>query len=261
MFKNTKLYLTLIKLGFLKNFTYKSALVFKVISMAFSMICQYFLWKAIFSSNTINNYDFTSMISYILLSQIFSNIYPVEISGEISSKIKKGDLSYSILKPIEFWELNFFESIGINIFRLIFINLPLIVLFSFINQKLLVKNIIFGLIIFMFSYIFYYFFELIIGLLSFFTMSSWGINSLKVALIGLLTGRAIPLNMYPIWAKKLVDILPFKILFDWPINIVFGNISVNFNMFLYLILIIFIQYLIYKIVFYLGLRKANVQGG
>lgn len=92
-------------------------------------------------------------------------------------------------------------------------------------------------------------------------MSSWGINSLKVALIGLLTGRAIPLNMYPIWAKKLVDILPFKILFDWPINIVFGNISVNFNMFLYLILIIFIQYLIYKIVFYLGLRKANVQGG
>jgi len=253
----------LIRIGFLVNQMYKEAITVKIISNFLFIIMQYYIWKSIYTTNSnINIFSFKEMFSYVIIAQILSNIYPMQVSSKIGSLVKSGDISFTLLNPMSFIKQLFFENIGSSIFKLAILNLPMYILYMiFIGFNLTFVNIVKFLIIFVFSYGFYFIFELVFGILSFYTTSQWGLQSFKYAIITLLSGRIIPVDFYPKILAKIFKFLPFKYMYNAPISIILGKDNQFIQMISMQIINLFLMFIIYKVFYKKTLKRLTIQGG
>lgn len=252
----------LIKIGFLTNQIYKEAILVNVLTNFLFIIMQYYMWKAVYETNSMDMYSFKEMFSYIILAQLIGNIYPVNVSRRIGQLVRTGDISLTLLNPFSFIEQLFFENVGTSLFKLLITNIPLYAMYLiFIGVNVSVLNVLKFILILMFSYFFYFVFELLFGILSFYTKSSWGLNSFKYVIIVLFSGRLMPLNFYPRSILKILNLLPFKYMYNVPISILLGKFSNFWGMLFLLGINLIIIFLIYKISFAKTIKRLTIQGG
>lgn len=251
----------LIKIGFLTNQVYKEANIVKIISDLLFITIQYFIWKAIYAGNNIGLLGFEQMFTYIIISTIIENIYPTQVSQEIGISVKKGDIIFTLLRPFSFIEQLFYQSLGKSLFRLVILNIPFYLLGIFVGIDITLPNLVQFIIITGLTYIYYFIFEIFFGILSFYTISTWGIQNLKYALLLLLSGRVIPIQVYPDFLYKISNLLPFKYFYNIPIITLLGEGTYFFKSVILLVVNIIILYTIYRFLFNKLLRKLTVQGG
>ncbi|POZ89281.1 MULTISPECIES: ABC-2 family transporter protein [Petrotoga] len=262
MFRNFKIRKRLIKIGFVVNQIYSEAVIVKIISNFLFIIMQYYIWKSIYETNNLVIFSFKEMFAYVVIAQIMSNVYPMQVSGRIGSMVKSGDIALTLLYPYSFTEQLLFENVGASIFKLLVLNIPLYVLYVlFIGNNLTAINIVKFIIMFLFSYLFYFVFELIFGILSFYTTSQWGLQNLKYAIIILLSGRVIPLEFYPTILSKILEKLPFQYMYNIPIlTILDKNFEFQRTILMQCINLIII-FLIYRVCFDRVIKRLTIQGG
>lgn len=266
-------YLSLIRIGFLKSQIYSLAVALNHISSLALITLQYYLWKSLYNHNDLGHYKFEALFSYLVLGQVLHSLYPSTVSTALTSEVRSGDISHSLLKPIGLIRILLGESLGETIFKVLNTSLP-VFLFSYLifrlNLDIGLLHILKFLPIIFLSCLFVFIFEFLMGLLSFRTISSWGVNSLKYALVTLLSGRFLPLSLYPSYMRRVLKISPFKIMYDSPINFLLEGLgdrkgSEDFNEWIVL--------LSYQILWILGLallaaflykkmlNKLMIQGG
>lgn len=262
MFRKFKIRRRLIKMGFLINQIYREAIIVRIISNFLFIIMQYYIWKSIYSTNNFSVFSFKEIFTYVVIAQIMSNIYPMQVSGRIGSMVRTGDIALALLNPFSLIEQLLFENVGASIFKLLVLNVPLYVLYVlFIGVNLTPINIIKFIIMFIFSYIFYFVFELIFGIMSFYTTSQWGLQNLKYAIITLLSGRVIPMEFYPKVLSKVLESLPFKYMYNVPILTILGrNFEFQKSILMQCINLIII-FLVYRVYYYKVIRRLTIQGG
>ncbi|SES67308.1 ABC transporter permease [Anaerobranca gottschalkii] len=253
----------LIKIGYIKLHIYKLASIYSIISSLLFIVIQYYLWSNIFLNNKISLYDFNEMFTYLIFSQIISKVYPHNISSIVGKAVSDGDIGLLLLKPISIIRIYFFESIGNSLYRLSIIAIPVFIITSiFFPIRLLLPNILAFSAIFILSYIFVFIFELTIGILSFHTSSLWGIQSFKYAIITVLSGRFLPVTLYPEWAVRIINHLPFRIMYTIPIEQLLGKFSYNLAQILvYQLISIIFLFLIYNLLYKISIKKLMIQGG
>ncbi|WP_427339872.1 ABC transporter permease [Caloranaerobacter sp. DY30410] len=262
--QNNNINKLLIKIGFIKYQIYKLATFFSIISSFLFIIIQYYLWMSIYMTTYIPLYDFNDMFKYLLISQIISRLYPNNVSNTISKLVKDGDICLMLLKPISITRMLLFESIGVSLYRVLVIAIPVFLITSiFFSVDILYwENILPFFVILAFSYLFVFVFESIIGILSFYTTSLWGIQSIKFAIVTILTGRFLPISLYPDWALKIVNYLPFKVMYYTPIETLLNKSSQNiYQIIVYQIVSIGVVFLIYKLLYKISIKKLMIQGG
>jgi len=102
-----------------------------------------------------------------------------------------------------------------------------------------------------------------IGCLAFVTYRVTPFNVIGNTTIYLLSGKFIPITLYPNWLLNIVNILPFKYLFYFPINLLIGQ-TTSYEIFIALtIMIIWIIVLsiIFKFVYKATIKRVVIQGG
>lgn len=105
--------------------------------------------------------------------------------------------------------------------------------------------------------------EMIVGMLSFYTLNCYGLAFTKKALLSLLSGGIVPLFVFPDGIAKVLEFLPFAGMVSVPINIYLGKY--DYEMAIYMIgiqciwLIAF--YIFAHILFQHVIKKVVVQGG
>jgi ABC-2 type transport system permease protein len=65
------------------------------------------------------------------------------------------------------------------------------------------------------------------GLLCFYTLSIENISFCYTAVVSFLAGQMVPLWMFPQWAQTIIGLLPFRCIFDVPMSIYIGRVSVQ----------------------------------
>ncbi|PKM48830.1 MAG: hypothetical protein CVV02_18490 [Firmicutes bacterium HGW-Firmicutes-7] len=213
--------LHLVRIGLIQFQVYRMATWFNIISSVFWIVIQYYFWKAVYEATVIPDYSFSQMLTYLCASQIIFILFP-NTSSQLSQLVKQGDIIHWLLKPISIIRQFFFEAIGISMYRLLNILLPILLIIFLVIQIIpLVSLLNFTkfLVVFVLSYLFVFLFEFFIGLCSFYTLSTWGIQSFKYAVITLLSGRFLPLSLYPDWVREIIEHLPFKIMYYYPLQI------------------------------------------
>lgn len=222
-----KKYLVFIKSSFLVERSFKFSLFFGFIRFFILLLSLMFLWTALYNSSSTNDnfiYSLEEMLTYVLISAMVSSIYQVNPSGRISESVHSGHIMIDFSRPLDYRLYICSVHLGKLLFNLAFCVLPIflvvLVLFEIdIPSKL---NLLYFIVSLILGIVVIFLINFIIGILAFATTMVWGIDMVKTAVINITAGSIIPLEFFPEKAKAIINLLPFRSLYDIPINYYLG---------------------------------------
>jgi ABC-2 type transport system permease protein len=189
----------------------------------------YFLWKAIYESAASMTLSYQSLITYVVLGQAFSFARPGQrrVIIRISTNIRSGDVALDLIRPTDYQLLHFSDTLAAYVTETLLVSLPSYAL------ALLVFRIdapasweaaagfvasLAGAFLLVFSLDFF------IGLMTFWTVSVWGLTYAKMAVVDVLAGTIVPLSLFPAWLERVAMALPFRGIAYVPLSIYTGAI-------------------------------------
>ncbi len=251
-----------IRLGFLKNHIYKQAIIMRILANLLTTITLIAIWKAIGRSEALP-LSTDQFITYSIYAMFISSVYNLNVVGTISSSVRSGDIIFYISKPKSLCSQIFFETLGGSLFKLCYIAVPslLILVLTQGGTSLYVENFFPAIMVFVLSYLFMFFIEAIFGMLSIFALNAWGLQSLKISLIAVLSGQLIPLALYPDNLKRMVESLPFTKLYSYPILLLLGEDTFYAGVFVEYLYVFLVLGALYAVLSTLVLRRVAINGG
>jgi len=259
------------KIGFKKSVEYKSYLIGTLTTPIFMGAFFYFVWSYIFEVKskgvagfTIGGFTFEEMIIYLIIGLLINSAKSYEISERISQAIKSGDIAIYLCRPVDFVKAFLFEGIGAKVINLF--------LFAFL---LVVMTLVFGLpypppaifavfIVYAFFMLFFdTILQVLIGGMSFWFVEIWGFRAAIEQILWILSGRVLPLSLFPIWFQGFMAWTPFFYLEYTFARLYLGKISLimalkALGIFIFWIVILV---LLMRFVFRRGFTKLAAFGG
>ncbi|MGM9986967.1 MAG: ABC transporter permease [Bacillaceae bacterium] len=231
------------------------------------LVILYYFWMAIYQNQSdIQGMSFQSMMTYIVLATILEG-YSQGIGNELAQDIKQGNLAIEFIRPYHYIAKLLSMDIGFKISRLIRNVLPIIIISALFLDFQAPKSIgvfLFFLLSSIFGMIIGSLLDLIIGVLSFWTINIWGLRVLREAIIRFFSGALIPLTLFPLWFQNMSMFLPFQSLVYVPVAIYTGTLPASSSTLVlvgmqvgWIILLSIIVSLMWK----MAVRKVTIFGG
>lgn len=192
----------------------------------------YFLWRSIYGNDSlklIGGMNFEMMILYSFLSSMTLKSVQGMQYLNVNQDIFDGGLNKYIIFPISYFHFKWIQQIthamshvfqlfiGI-IFFAFFIGMPLEYKFKTINFICFLVNMIIATSLFAAM-------ESIMEMMAFWADNVWSLSVLLRFLINLLSGAWLSLTLFPRWAQKILDYLPFKGMVYSPVKMLMNDIS------------------------------------
>lgn len=263
-------YIRCFNMGFQSTLEYRANFFWSIISTAFPIIIQFFLWTAIYNSSgksMLYGYTYQQMIVYTILAQIITKFLATGIEYEISSDIKGGGLSKFIVQPINYFTFRLLRFLGAKSMQMLITVGMLLGVLVILNLNLDANIEIIRMFLFLLSLVI----ALTLNFIIFFCLSTfafwlsdaWGIFFGGNFLITIMSGGIFPLDVFNKKILKILDLLPFKYAIYYPINILNGKVPDNqifTGMLMQLIWIVFLSILL-KLLWERGMKKYVAVGG
>lgn len=221
-----------IKLNLKVSFQYKRAFfIMFIINCAVALIYLP-LFKSIYAYNNtqiIKGYSLDQMVWYFMAANFVGDLVITFTEHRLSGKILNGNLSVDLLKPVPLYKSELAFSLSHKVLTiLIQITLPFFVcsavLFPhFITAGSIGKFLILNIGGFSISFLINY----LIGFAAFYIKDNNSIIRFKAFLISFTGGAFIPLEFFPDWANRILDFLPFKYIYYWPIQFFLNTQAAN----------------------------------
>lgn len=259
--------LEIAKLSMKSNISYVFAAWGAFFSNIFQIFILYYLWMAIYGNNsTLDGIGKDQMITYIILSRILYTQITWSFIHVLGNKIQSGDIVMDLLRPVDFQLFTYISRLGDIISFGIMNAIPALLLTGICLGLYIPHNpliLIYSVISLLMAITISFFVEFWIGLLAFYTVNSWGLQTLYEAAIALFSGSLIPLAFFPSGIKPIVNFLPFKDMLYTPISIYLGIAKGNqiiesvFFQFTWVIILLVLS----RIMYCFSIKKVTIQGG
>jgi len=265
-----RLYIELIKIGFQEQIAYRFNAFLRVFRQIIFVFVQIALWRALLSGagevdipgGTIT---FSEMITYVIISTVISMLVSSKIVGKIDSRIKTGEISIDLIKPIGFKTYHLFLNFGEVFFQIIFQVIPLLIVacilmvIGFPGYKdffLFLASLINGVILH-----FQIFF--VIGLIGFWHLNVWQLAWFFDNMLWLFSGAFIPLWFFPEVLASIAEFLPFKLVYFVPISIFLGKVDLlqSFKYICQQLLWIAVLVMLERFIWKRAVNRLIIQGG
>lgn len=217
----------LIRVTFMTKFAYIKAFWFNIFGTAVSILIYYFLWKYVFQSRQeLHGYTMMEMTSYVILSRILSSQFSGGINREFAEWVYKGNIVVELLRPMHLISNLFGKRLGEFFFFLIFKGIPVGILGIFLLKGAGPAGLS-ELLLFFVSVVIsigiLFWLEVLVGLISFFTLNTYGLAFTKSALLSILSGGVVPLFLFPEGVASVLNALPFAGMVSVPVSIYLGK--------------------------------------
>ncbi len=252
-------------------FAYKYKFIFWSLSNVITLLVQIFLWIAVYKSTndeSINGYLMIDMLNYVIFSKIIESMTFVSVESKVSDDFRSGNIALNLSKPINYEYELLFRSLGgilgsIIMFVPLYFCISLIVNIIHSAMPLTLSGLMFSFILCIFSISFNFFLSMIFSAFIFKTVFYSGVNELKKMILKILSGAFFPLEFYPEVFRKILDFLPFSYLRYYPIAAMQGKISLQHDLKILIIGIIwfFFLFFIYKLIWNKLYKKISIYGG
>ncbi|MDX6180673.1 ABC-2 family transporter protein [Flavobacterium sp. Fl-77] len=204
-----------------------------IISFLVEFFVVWFLWSAIFEQTKLKQiagYNLSSIYLYYLGVILISKIIRAQKStNDVSQDIYQGNLNRYIIFPVNYISFKYAQYLGKLAPALIQFFLFGIIAFFIIDKsyeiQISTSSLIMGICSIAMANILYFLIDYLTQLFAFWVSNVWSLDILKWFIACLLGGYLFPLNMLPPNVQNIITYLPFKFLFDLPINTLFGKIS------------------------------------
>jgi ABC-2 type transport system permease protein len=204
------------------------------------------------------------MTKYTIVSNIVGMFYARGIAGRIGGKVSSGAFVTDLIRPINIFTMSWQMEIADICSNFFLRGLPVILVYSpflvmnagYYNVPAVLLAIVLGHILFLLIYA-------LLGFSAFILIEIWPFGRLLDDTIRLLAGGFIPLSILPGFLRTFAYTLPFRFLYSFPLELLFGtaDMGVLFQNFTILVVWICIFAMLNIMMYRLALRKAVVQGG
>ena len=267
-----KAYLNYFKLRIITNLQYRSAAIAGILTQFFFGFVFIMLYLAIYESNDSSSFpmELSSLITYMWLQQaFFSATYPFLKDNDLLSMISNGNLAYELIRPQNFYLKFYIKMLSERIVAALLRCVPIIIIGFLLPYPYRLglpasfESFIIFILALSLACLLITAFSLLIHIITLFTIDSRGVISTYSVIAETFMGSIIPLPFFPLWLKKIADVLPFKYISDFPYRVYSGDISVGDGRILllessiWIIIVVLFGYIISKC----ALKKAVIQGG
>lgn len=208
-----------------------------LLKVAYSVIAMYgvrSLWTALYAQDaSMVGRPLDSMITYAMLAVALDIIfYPSALStapqNYISGQVRSGRIDTDLLRPMGLQGQLLARNAGAALFGAVWLVFPAWLLgVLFLGMKLpsgLAGGIGFavsGLL----SFFILFSLNFLLGMVCFVTTNIRQITMAYSGILTLLSGKLIPNWLYPGWMQAVVHVLPFRCVFEIPLNIYTGAVT------------------------------------
>tara|TARA_B100000886_G_scaffold266099_1_gene190435 strand:+ start:316 stop:1113 length:798 start_codon:yes stop_codon:yes gene_type:complete len=188
---------------------------------------QYNLWSSIYGNDPnliIKGYSKAQMISYFGWTLVVGMISRGHMSGNIAEDIRLGRISAHLIYPFDFWKYhtaNFLGFQSIQLFIACF-SFVLLIYFGAITPPN-ISTIMMATIYCIYVSFFWFTIQFLIGILAFWLSETWILRVIFNLITAFLAGTYFPLEIYPPWFQKILNILPFSYIQYYPVKIFMGE--------------------------------------
>jgi len=249
------------KISLKNSIIYRWSVLFSIIGSVLFIAINLMLWRYLYR-NTPNMVSY--MTKYTIVSNIIGMFYARGIAGRIGEKVSSGAFVTDLIRPINIFSMSWQMELADICSNLLLRGLPVILVYSYFlimnpgyyNITAVILAIILGHVLFLLIYA-------LLGFSAFILIEIWPFGRLLDDTIRLLAGGFIPLAILPGFIKSIAYVLPFRFLYSFPLELLFGtaDMSLLFENFVILLVWICVFAVLNVIMYSFALRKAVVQGG
>lgn len=207
---------------FKKSFHFKVDIASSLLFLPLKLLVISALWKTLFqNAQTIGNFTYQEMVFYYFLIAVLEfAINPFAITCySVMQDIRMGKLDIYLTKPMNYLIFQYFlhlKNMFIVVFTLFFAMLLLNV--SLFMCLFTVSSILFSSIV-------VYLIFLILGELTFYLDNIFAVRDILRLIIKLCSGSLIPISYYPSFLRKIIDYLPFDLMYSQPILMILNKLN------------------------------------
>lgn len=192
----------------------------------------YSLWSSVFSKSeitSIKGMSFQMLMLYYVLAPLALRATSGLVMRFMFDDIYTGGLNKYLLYPLSYIHFKLVTQYANTLFYLlqfllvfvlfrIFFPLPAEVTINIGNSLIFIVAILAG------SYL-YFMLASIFEMVSFWADNIWSLMVMLRFVISLFGGLMLPLRLFPEWSHQILNLLPFRYLVSFPIQIFFGQLS------------------------------------
>jgi len=257
----------LIKVNMKVNLAYAANAWGAFVVTVFQIFVFYYIWMAIYNvDGMINGISKGQIVTYIILSRIIYTQTTWGFIPRIGRTIQTGSIAMELLRPMDFQVLMFFERIGDFLSFALMTAVPTLIICALtlgIRPPHDLLTFGFFALSFVMAMTISFFFEFFIGLLTFYTNYSWGLQAFQEAFIALFSGALIPIAFFPNWLKIITNFLPFQQMSYSPVTIYLGIVKGHqiIEVLAFQLLWIIVMAVAVRLFYSFAIKRVTVQGG
>lgn len=253
-----------LRIYFLDTLTYRGDLLLFTISGITQPIINIFIWLSI-SGSVATPLTKIEFIQYFILVIIIGTWTSAWAGGFISADIRLGKISPYLLKPASFIYHQIANNLGEKIIKTVYL-LPFVIFLAIsFNFKLPLTDYFHGisfLLAFIISALLLFIVDVCIGFGSFWLDDTAAIFEFFGISMFFFSGKFIPLAMMPKIIQQISEILPFRYMLSFPIEIFLEKLSTAETLKGLIIqaLWLIVAFVAYKLSWSNGLKKYSASG-
>lgn len=226
-----ELYLQQFKTTLATMFAYRASLFIWMIGQVLEPLVYLIVWSIVSNNNggSVGSYTTNQFAAYFILLMLVNQVTYTWIMYEFEYRIREGILSFSLLKPVHPIHSDIADNISSKLITTPFMILVAIALTVIFHPSLSPQPwaIAFFLPAMLLAFAVRFLLEWTLALSAFWTTRVGAANQTYFVLMLFLSGQFAPLALFPIPVQIIANILPFRWLISFPIDLMMGRLTVD----------------------------------
>ena len=210
--------------AFKARLTYRSSAIFAAAGSIIDICIRLALWVYLYrNSRQMTEY----MILYTILSSVISLFYINRIAQLIGDKITDGSITIDLMRPYPFIRAGYMQCLGELTADFLLKGLPVILIFSAAlfrhADRIVARQLPAALLAVVMGHFLYMLIFTVIGMSAMVFLEIWAIQRIIRDIIKFLSGSFIPLSLFPDALFRVNQLLPFRFLFSFPLELMLNE--------------------------------------
>jgi ABC-2 type transport system permease protein len=198
-----------------------------IIGNFFWIAILYYLWRAAFAQEArIGTFTWDQMRTYILLAYGISALVGFSTASGMMQAIRTGDIVMDMIRPINYLRRQLAQAVGLAALECLF-SFSIVIVLGFVVIQVVPPASPLAAFLFVASvgmgFVTKFLVVFAISLLCFWTISAVGLNWAQTAVVNVLSGVLVPVQLLPDWLRPIAEWSPLRGIVATPVGIYLGQ--------------------------------------
>ena len=212
-------------------FQYRASLFIWMMGHVLEPLVYLIVWSVVATSEGggVGDYTKTEFAAYFIVLMLVNNVTYTWIMYEFEYRIRHGSLSFALLKPVHPIHSDIADNVSSKVITLPFMLAIAAVLALIFHPALSPPLWAIGLFIpaLLFAFLVRFLLEWTLAQAAFWTTRVSAINQTYFVLLLFLSGQIAPLSLMPHPVRVLAEILPFRGMVGFPVELLLGRLTLT----------------------------------